>query len=489
MSDAKRSTGTIAANAQTVTLSPNGRSVVGLVLTGAWSINIDVKALIDGTEQDAVIVDKSGAAVSLPLTTNQVAYIDAVGREQIIVRANGYTSGTAAVTMNATDGKLPSATGGSAVSIADGSDATFGAKADAAAGSDAGTFTFMALFKRLLQKFTTQFPAALGGTTAANSLAVTLASDGTYATLAGGVTEAAPATDTASSGANGRLQRIAQRLTSLIALLPAALVSGRLDVNVGATVTPANVALDATVTTTNTEIGGLTEAAPASDTASSGLNGRLQRVAQRLTSLIALLPSALISNRLDVNLGAAPATVTANATLQAATVAAGNVGGLTKTVSSVLTRPANTTTYTANDEMTDTGGTIRTLTGMATATGGKGIITHCLLSCSSNGGTKPTYTVYVYDTTSTPQTDNAAFAPSDGVQDTCIGSFTLTTAEVGDATANTGNFTMDSGPIHLPYTTVGSADLYFRVKVTNGYTPGANSDTNTFRFKAQQDAN
>lgn len=33
-------------------------------------------------------------------------------------------------------------------------------------------------------------------------------------------------------------------------------------------------------------IGGLTEAAPATDTASSGLNGRLQRVAQRLTTLI-----------------------------------------------------------------------------------------------------------------------------------------------------------------------------------------------------------
>jgi hypothetical protein len=324
MSDAKRSTGTIAANAQTVTLSPNGRSVVGLVLTGTWVINLDVKALIDGTEQDAVIVDKSGAAVSLPLTTNQVAYIDAVGREQIIVRANGYTSGTATVTLNATDGKLPSATGGSAVSISDGSDATFGAKADAAAGSDAGTFTFMALFKRLLQKFTTQFPAALGGTTAANSFPVTLASDGTYATLNGAVTEAAPATDTASSGLNGRLQRIAQRLTSLIALLPSALVSGRLDVNVGATVTPANVALDATVTTTNTEIGGLTEAAPASDTASSGLNGRLQRVAQRITSLIALLPSALISNRLDINLGAAPATVTVQGTAAAGAVPAGN---------------------------------------------------------------------------------------------------------------------------------------------------------------------
>lgn len=40
-------------------------------------------------------------------------------------------------------------------------------------------------------------------------------------------------------------------------------------------------------------IGTLTETAPGTDTASSGLNGRLQRIAQRLTSLIALLPTAL----------------------------------------------------------------------------------------------------------------------------------------------------------------------------------------------------
>lgn len=43
----------------------------------------------------------------------------------------------------------------------------------------------------------------------------------------------------------------------------------------------------------DTKTGALTEAAPASDTASSGLNGRLQRIAQRLTSLIALLPTSL----------------------------------------------------------------------------------------------------------------------------------------------------------------------------------------------------
>ncbi|WP_142249751.1 hypothetical protein [Bradyrhizobium sp. UNPF46] len=43
----------------------------------------------------------------------------------------------------------------------------------------------------------------------------------------------------------------------------------------------------------DTKIGSLTETAPTTDTSSSGLNGRLQRIAQRITSLIALIPSAL----------------------------------------------------------------------------------------------------------------------------------------------------------------------------------------------------
>lgn len=53
--------------------------------------------------------------------------------------------------------------GETAVTIADGDFETFGAMADAAATTDVGTFTFMSLFKRLLQKITTQLPAALTG--------------------------------------------------------------------------------------------------------------------------------------------------------------------------------------------------------------------------------------------------------------------------------------------------------------------------------------
>jgi len=73
----------------------------------------------------------------------------------------------------------------------------------------------------------------------------------------------------------------------------------------------------------DTKVGSLTETAPASDTASSGVNGRLQRIAQRLTSLIALLPTSLgqktMANSLAVALAsdqtAIPATPQASATV------------------------------------------------------------------------------------------------------------------------------------------------------------------------------
>jgi len=71
------------------------------------------------------------------------------------------------------------------------------------------------------------------------------------------------------------------------------------DVDVVSSTLPTGAATETTLGTRLTEsdfdtkTGALTETAPGTDTASSGLNGRLQRIAQRLTSLIALLPAAL----------------------------------------------------------------------------------------------------------------------------------------------------------------------------------------------------
>ena len=106
-------------------------------------------------------------------------------------------------------------------------------------------------------------------------------------------------------------------------------------------------------------IGGLTETAPASDTASSGLNGRLQRVAQRLTSLIALLPAALTgSGNLKVALVEATAALPAGSNV---------IGALTAN-QSVNVAQINGTTPLMGAGSTGTGAARTTESGSATAT-------------------------------------------------------------------------------------------------------------------------
>jgi hypothetical protein len=79
------------------------------------------------------------------------------------------------------------------------------------------------------------------------SVGATAANQVTEQGLTGSLTETAPGTDTASSGLNGRLQRIAQRLTSLIALLPAALgAGGGLKVDGSGTALPVSGTITAT---------------------------------------------------------------------------------------------------------------------------------------------------------------------------------------------------------------------------------------------------
>ena len=89
--------------------------------------------------------------------------------------------------------------------------------------------------------------------------------------------------------------------------------TGRVNTNVTASVLPTGASTLAEQQTQTTAIGSLTEAAPASDTASSGLNGRLQRIAQRLTSLIALFPTSLgtktAANSLAVTLSSDQAAI------------------------------------------------------------------------------------------------------------------------------------------------------------------------------------
>jgi hypothetical protein len=82
--------------------------------------------------------------------------------------------------------------------------------------------------------------------------------------------------------------------TAAVATDPAVVVAlSPNGLNTNGTTTDANSAPVAWSTEGKAQVGSVTETAPATDTASSGLNGRLQRIAQRLTSMIALLPTAL----------------------------------------------------------------------------------------------------------------------------------------------------------------------------------------------------
>jgi hypothetical protein len=60
--------------------------------------------------------------------------------------------------------------------------------------------------------------------------------------------------------------------------------------------------------TTNDRIGPPNETPPTTDTASSALNGRLQRLAQRLTSLIGLFPASLGPKTAAASFSVTPAT-------------------------------------------------------------------------------------------------------------------------------------------------------------------------------------
>lgn len=98
----------------------------------------------------------------------------------------------------------------------------------------------------------------------------------------------------------------------------------------------------------DTKTGSLTETAPATDTASSGLNGRLQRIAQRLTSLIALLPGSLgqkaraasfavtLSTE-DVTALTPPAAITGFGTSANQTTIIGHVDGIEASVDGIET--------------------------------------------------------------------------------------------------------------------------------------------------------
>lgn len=169
-----------------------------------------------------------------------------------------------------------------------------------------------------------------GQKTMANSLPVVLPSDQTVPVSAaalplpsGAATSANQSTQNASlSSMDGKTPALGQALaagSSPVVLTAAQITTLTPPAAITGFATETTLATRLSESDFDAKVGSLTEAAPASDTGSSGLNGRLQRIAQRITSLIALIPAALTgSGNFKISIAESTATVTADTELPAA---------------------------------------------------------------------------------------------------------------------------------------------------------------------------
>jgi hypothetical protein len=153
------------------------------------------------------------------------------------------------------------------------------------------------------------------------------------------------------------------------------------------------------------------------------------------------------------------------------------------TVSTDVTRPADTTAYAINDALSDDTATPTaggfTFSSIASASGGSGIITDAMV-CSSNDPATPLQgEVFIFDTSVTEINDNAAFAVSDTEIKTLVGIIPFTLTDVGN------NDAAWISNLNIGFTCSGSANLRFLVRVKNAYTP-ASGEVLTFRVKALQ---
>lgn len=171
-----------------------------------------------------------------------------------------------------------------------------------------------------------KLPATLGQKAMAASMAVVLASDQSSipvaATLSAETTKVIGTVNIASGQTVGLVAGSAiVGKFGIDQTTPG--TTNAVQANAGTNLNTSLLALETTQTAQNTLIGAINETAPASDTASSGLNGRLQRIAQRTTSLIALYPTSLgqktMANSFAVTLASDQTSIPVAATLAAET--------------------------------------------------------------------------------------------------------------------------------------------------------------------------
>jgi len=238
--------------------------------------------------------------------------------------------------------------------------------------------------------------------------------DGNGTAVAGGWAAVSEST----SGAKASSTYLKNGDESIVAA-PMQMTGGAVQANAGTNLNTSALALETggNLATLVTEAGALTETAPASDTASSGLNGRLQRIAQRLSSLITALGSPMQATGGTVG-------------LVGGTAAIGSIIGRTTQIPAT---PAVTNgAYLANKEV----GPL-----MSFAIGGAGSGTLMSISVTCKTVQVNSFILYVFPSnpSSTTWTDNSTPAINAADVSKCLGAFTLNAPASGLGTHTVWN--------------------------------------------------
>jgi len=224
---------------------------------------------------------------------------------------------------------------------------------------------------------------------------------------------------------------------------------------------------------------------PVKDTALIDRVGEVQSsptantVLDRLKALLTGIVLAGGNNNIgDVDVASLPALPTGSNVIGVV-----NPQGYFVTVSTDVTRPADTTAYAVNDALSDstsapTSGGF-TFSNAARASGKSGIITDAIIASNNDPGTQLQGEIWIFNQAVTNINDNAAFAVSDGEIKTCIGRIPFTLEDVG----NNGFYHAQN--LNIGFTCVGSANLRFLIRVKNAYTP-ANAEVLTVALKIVQ---
>lgn len=152
------------------------------------------------------------------------------------------------------------------------------------------------------------------------------------------------------------------------------------------------------------------------------------------------------------------------------------VGGYTAVVGATLTRPANTTTYTANTAIANatSGAAAITFSNCARISGGSGYIIGVDILDEANQTVKGTFELWLYNQTpGTVINDNVNWAPANADLLNRVGIIKFDGGTVGNnASGASGNVIFVDQLSHsLPFVCVGSANLYGQIVVRNAYVP------------------